>query len=350
MSSFESFPLIIGWELTLACNLRCLHCASSAGAARSDELSEKEALLICDQFPELLVQEVVFTGGEPLLSPLWMPLARRLRESGILAGMVTNGTIVTAEVIRQFRETGIGAIAVSIDGMRQTHDRMRGKTGLHDRLLDGIRRLLDSGIEITLITTVNAHNLGELEAMEHQFRSMGIKRWQLQPLFVFGRSRQQTEMQLSAQQYLQLGRFIHDRQKSAEPSGMQIMGADGVGYFSELDTHDTVPWTGCSAGVSTCGIMSNGLVKGCLSWPDSMIEGDLRQDSLWSVWFREGAFSDTRSYTADDMKETCRGCAMAEECGGGCTTMSIAYTGKPHANPYCFRHMESAGAAGSSPR
>ncbi len=46
--AFEGFPFIVGWELTLRCNLRCKHCGSSAGAERLDELTLDEALALCD--------------------------------------------------------------------------------------------------------------------------------------------------------------------------------------------------------------------------------------------------------------------------------------------------------------
>ena len=63
---FEGFPLIVGWELTLLCNLRCRHCGSSAALPRPNEtISLDESLALCDQFPALLVHEVDFTGGEP---------------------------------------------------------------------------------------------------------------------------------------------------------------------------------------------------------------------------------------------------------------------------------------------
>ena len=65
---FEGFPFIVGWELTLACNLQCSHCASSAGVARQNEMELDEALAICAQFPALLVKEVDFTGGNPCLA------------------------------------------------------------------------------------------------------------------------------------------------------------------------------------------------------------------------------------------------------------------------------------------
>ena len=57
--SFEGFPFVVGWELTLCCNLRCAHCGSSAGYARGDELTLEESLGLCDQMPELLVQHAI---------------------------------------------------------------------------------------------------------------------------------------------------------------------------------------------------------------------------------------------------------------------------------------------------
>jgi MoaA/NifB/PqqE/SkfB family radical SAM enzyme len=77
---FEGFPFIVGWELTLACNLRCEHCGSSAGLPRRDELTLAEALTICEQLPDLLVCEVDFTGGEPLVRPDWWKIAQKLYE------------------------------------------------------------------------------------------------------------------------------------------------------------------------------------------------------------------------------------------------------------------------------
>ncbi len=102
--AFEGFPFVVGWELTLACNLRCRHCASTAGLARENELSLDECLALCDQFPALLVQEVDFTGGEPLLHPGWERIAARLRELGITTRMITNGIGLTPDTVRRMKQ------------------------------------------------------------------------------------------------------------------------------------------------------------------------------------------------------------------------------------------------------
>jgi radical SAM protein with 4Fe4S-binding SPASM domain len=342
MTSFTGFPFIVGWELTLACNLRCLHCASRAGEPRPQELSLNEAFSIADQLPDLLVQEVIFTGGEPLISPLWEPLARHLTNLEIRPGMVTNGILLNKDTVSRMRQAGIGALAISLDGLKETHEHTRGRAGLFDPLIAGIRQALDAGMETTIITTVNALNINQLEDILEFLYLLGVKRWQLQPVFAFGRTRDTPELPLSPQEYVRLGEFIKSHKTTAGERGFRVFGADGVGYFSDLVVDTPPPWRGCSAGVASCGIMSDGGVKGCLSWPDTMVEGNLRRESLWRIWFRDNAFLYTRNFTKEDMHGACRDCDKAMECGGGCTAVSLAATGKLHGNPFCFRAISKA--------
>ena len=70
--------------------------------------------------------------------------------------------------------------------------------------------------------------------------------------------------------------------------------------------------------------------------PDTMTEGDLRQDDLWDIWFRDGAFAYTRSFSVERMGFWCRGCVLAEQCRGGCSSMSYVCTGSFYNDPYCF--------------
>ena len=136
--SFESFPYIVGWELTLACNLRCRHCASAAGLPRKEELTTEEALALCDQFPPLAVQEVDFTGGEPLMRPDWWRIAARVAELGITTRIVTNGIPLVPGTVARIRDVGISTVGVSLDGLEATHDDIRALPGLWRRVLAGI--------------------------------------------------------------------------------------------------------------------------------------------------------------------------------------------------------------------
>jgi MoaA/NifB/PqqE/SkfB family radical SAM enzyme len=116
-TTFECFPFIVGWEFTMACNLRCRHCGSSAGLPRAGELTTEEALRICDQFPALMVREVDFTGGEPLMRPDWPIVAGRIVELGITANILTNGLGLDAPLIAQMQDVGITGVGISLDGL-----------------------------------------------------------------------------------------------------------------------------------------------------------------------------------------------------------------------------------------
>jgi radical SAM protein with 4Fe4S-binding SPASM domain len=336
---FDGFPFIIGWELTLACNLNCRHCGSSAGRPRPDELGIAEAFDLCDQFEALLVREVDFTGGEPLLWPEWPRLAGRLTEKGIIVKLITNGWALTADTAKMMKDVGISGVGFSLDGLGATHDFVRNRPGSFLRVLKGIRDLVNLEIPVTVITTVHDLNFQQLPSLRQVLKSIGVEKWQVQPLFPLGRSREGAGLRLSEASYIGFGRLIREFVRE-NCQGPEVETADSYGYFTDCDI-SPIPWRGCPAGLVSCGITSDGRIKGCLSMPDDFIEGDLRQGDLWSIWFRPGGFATTRGFSMESLGENCRSCDKAEQCQGGCTTMSIGYTGKAHNDPYCFSGIQN---------
>jgi radical SAM protein with 4Fe4S-binding SPASM domain len=333
---FDSFPIVIGWELTLACNLRCDHCGSSAGLPRNNELTLPEALDICKQFPEMLVHEVIFTGGEPLFRPDWRQIAIRLHELKIKTKLITNGLLLGPDTIMQLKDAAVARVGVSMDGLEKIHDQIRKYSGLFKHILTNIEKLLASSIPVTCITTVNALNIHQLPALFHLLQSLGVDIWQFQPIFPLGRARNLTELTLSENDYIQLGEFARDYMSGKGPPA--VLPGDSFGYYSELDTRQP-SWGGCSAGVNLCGITSDGRVKGCLSMPDELAEADLRQHKLWDIWFDANSFSYSRNFSLDDLGSNCLHCEYGEKCRGGCSSMSYSCTGRMHNNPYCFHRL-----------
>jgi radical SAM protein with 4Fe4S-binding SPASM domain len=335
--TFEGFPCVLGWELTLACNLRCEHCGSAAGTAKALELTTQEALEICNQFPELLVQEVDFTGGEPLIRRDWSKIADRLNKLEIPVNIITNGLALDHEAVAIAKKVGIAHVGLSLDGLEQTHDRIRACKGLFKKVLKAIHELNSTNIPFTVMTTVNEANAMELQELQYLLMSNNVTNWRLQPMFQLGRVSDFPELVLKKQTYIDLGIFIK-KNLSNNKTPMKILAADSCGYFTELD--DRVPsWQGCNAGLVTCGITCDGKIKGCLSLPDSFIEGDLRKDSLWSIWFNESAFKYTREFSRKDLGPNCAVCEKAMQCQGGCSAMSFGSTGRLHNDPYCYLQL-----------
>lgn len=332
---FDGLPVVIGWELTLKCNLRCRHCASSAFLPRPAELTRREALEICRQLPDLLVQEVNFTGGEPLLADHWESIAGYLAGRGINVQVLTNGFSMTPSIAERIRGSGIISVGISLDGMEVTHDGLRECPGLFRRVLRAVENLLKAGLRLTAITTVHSGNIRELPSLFELLPKIGIRDWQIQPVFPLGRSKSGPELLLNNADYLDLGRFIADYQPLAKQDGWDLRPADSCGYFTELDLRE-VAWRGCPAGLATVGIMSDGRIKGCLSMPDQYAEGDLRHSKLWDIWFDRAAFSYRRGFSLDQLGPSCESCEKAQDCQGGCSAMSIGSTALFHNDPYCF--------------
>lgn len=353
--AFERFPLVVGWELTLACNLRCGHCASSAGIPRPNEFSLKEALDLCDQFPALLVQEVDFTGGETLLHPDWINIAMRLSELRITTRLVTNGLLLK-ENIPLMKEADITTVGVSLDGLEFTHDLIRNRSGLFRQVIAGVEAALAAGLPTVVITAVNNRNVSDLPKLFDFLKRLGIRHWQVQPTFALGRAKEGKELWLSETSFMEMGEFIHKHVTACKTAGFRMMPADGVGYFTGLDTREPA-WRGCAAGILSCGITSDGKVKGCLSFPDHLIEGDLRESDLWDIWFNDASFAYNRSFSLGELGEHCAGCEFGEYCKGGCAVMSYASTNQFHNDPYCFQGIlarrnlqpSTASAPGSGP-
>lgn len=332
---FEGFPYIVGWELTLACNLRCRHCASAAGQPRDRELTLDEAFELCEQLPALAVQEVDFTGGEPLVREDWWRIAERLRELSITTRMVTNGLLLTPETVERMKAVGLATVAVSVDGLEEVHDRIRSSPGLFRRVLAGMERVAAAGIRLSAITAVNAVNLPTLRALLHLMESIGAETWQLQPVLPQGRTLSSPELRLSDEQYVRLARFVRDARHETRHGKLKVVPADSLGYFTELDFGEP-PWRGCTAGLASVGIRSDGRVTGCLSMSDDLVEGSLRERDLWDIWFDEGTFPYSRHFSPASLGPECASCVQADQCRGGCTSMSYGCTGRLHNDPFCL--------------
>ncbi|ADN37238.1 Radical SAM domain protein [Methanolacinia petrolearia DSM 11571] len=335
--NFEVFPLIIGWELTLECNMRCRHCGSTAGAKRPNELTTKEALDLCDQFPDLLVQEVDITGGEPLLRKDWTIIAGHLQDLGIPVNILTNGLVMDSEMIAKMKELDIRAVGLSIDGLREVHDRFRNYRGSYEKTLNAMRLMQEAGIKYNIITTVNKENLGQLPAMHDVFRDLGVRHWRLQPLIPMGRALQNPGLELNDEDMLALGNFIRKQAADPDPVNPDIMCSDGLEY---VKPGIGGPWRGCPGGIISCGIMSDGRVKGCLSLPDEVCEGNIRDRDLWDIWFDPASFAYTRYFNQEDAGPLCTGCEKLGDCQGGCSSSSYTGTGIFHNDPVCFFRAE----------
>lgn len=329
------------WEFTLSCNLNCIHCGSSAGHKRSDELTTVEAQKLCHDLKRTGCLGIALMGGEPFLRKDFWEIAGLIRDLGMELSVITNGTVYGAETFARLKALTPRAVAVSLDAsVPEIHDHIRGRTGALQKTWEFINTALDEGLPVSVITTVHKTNLSELPLIRGQLLGRKIA-WQIQVAGAEGR-RFPKELLLDEEEFYSVGLFIASTRKKYSILEMPVIGAHDLGFNSlMLGNLSLAPdWTGCQAGISVLGIQSNGNIKGCLSMDDSTIEGNVRDINIYDLWRSDSAFSYTRSFSVSDPGENCRECSHLEKCKGGCNEMSLMKTGKFHNDPYCFYKIE----------
>ncbi|MBN1540135.1 MAG: radical SAM protein [Candidatus Thermoplasmatota archaeon] len=327
-------PEVAVWETTLKCNLRCTHCGSAAGDARINELSTKECFTVIEQLSELGCQDVSLMGGEPLVRKDWKALGGAVKDLGMDLCMVTNGILVpdNIDALEALKPKVVG---VSIDGLKDTHESIRGK-GTFDRTMKAVDLLIDRNIQTTLITTVSKTNFNDLPPLADLIKGKGCN-WQIQVAMPFGNFSR--DLLVSEEDFYAAAMFIAKQRIENRFEDMPVIGAHCFGYHSKV-----LPgcrWSGCTAGITSMGLTSDGGVVGCLSMGnDRFIEGNIRDRSLREIWEDPDAFAYNRKFTKKDLGPNCSGCRYGKRCKGGCNSVSMSLTGRFHNDPYCFRRIE----------
>lgn len=330
------------WELTLLCNLRCIHCGSTAGKKREDELSLDESYKIIDDLKKTGCKSIALMGGEPLIYKDFWNIARRIKEKGIELCVITNGTIFSKDTFIKLKELRPRAIATSIDGANpKTHDKIRGVNGCFDKTMAFINKALYYDLPVSVITTVSKINISELNDIKDILLNKKIA-WQIQIAGGEG-GRFNKDLLLNEEEFYSVGVFIDYIRSRYSVKELPVIGAHDIGYNSRIIKQTSLykEWDGCQAGISVIGIRSNGDVLGCLSINDDrFVEGNIRKKSIYDIWNDENSFSYTRKFKKKYAGNNCKDCRYIEKCKGGCSEMSLMKTGCIHNDPYCFYKIE----------
>ena len=257
--------------------------------------------------------------------------------------MTTGGYNLTRERDEAMVEAGICSVSVSIDGLEESHDRVRNVPQSWRRAFAALRHLRAAGSRVAVNSQINVWTRHELLALLELIAAEGVHSWQLQITVPHGNAADHPELLLQPHMYLELFDALDRVLTRAEELKIRIWPANNLGYFGPHEgrlrgaqKRKTGHYAGCDAGKSTIGIESNGLIKNCpsLGGPTN-IGGDWRERGLWELWTEAPEMTALRARTADDLWGYCRECYYAETCMAGCTAVSEPVLGRPGNNPFC---------------
>lgn len=325
------------WEITMACNMRCGHCGSRCAERLPGELTTDEALGLCDELVELGLQRLTLSGGEPFVRQDWPQIAKRLSAQSVIVNAISNGWFVTEQLVEQAMEAGMVNIGMSLDGIEETHDRLR-LPGAFARVIHALDVMQQRGYPSAIVTTIMQHNLAQLPQIHQHLEEHGVRDWQLQLGLPMGNLRREDVIQPE-----QVEEIVEFAEGLLGHSAVKPFLADSIGYFttklsrvSEAAWGQPGCWPGCQAGKSNIGILHDGSILGCTSIRQPrFIEGNIRQTSLREIWTRPGAFAWNRELSRKDLTGFCHICRYGEYCLGGCSDAKLTMTGDLSDNPYC---------------
>ena len=334
-------PIYTVWEITLKCDLACRHCGSRAGRSRPDELTTEEALDLVDQIAALGNKEVTVIGGEAYLHPNWMEIVKRVRSHGMVCTMTTGGRGVTPELAAQAKDAGLQSVSVSVDGLRDTHDALRGVKGSFDSAFEAFKNLKAVGIPVNANTQIGRASIREIEDVFELLVAAKIHSWQVQLTVAMGRAADEPNLLLEPYQVLEVMPMLARIKRRADETKVRIWPGNNIGYFGPYESmlRGNMPrghMASCGAGRSTLGIEANGDIKGCPSLSTgSWVGGNIRDHSLQDIWERSTELRYTRDRTVNELWGYCRDCYYNDTCRAGCTWTSDVLFDKPGNNPYC---------------
>ena len=302
------------WECTLRCNLNCLHCGSDC---RKEEMPQdmpfSDFARVLDQIalenePSKIM--IITTGGEPLVRKDIVECGREITRRGFIWGMVSNGMLLDTQKLQQLINAGLKTIAISLDGFESEHNWMRGYGNSFCRAVNAIKALTNSDITWDVITCVNARNFSSLSKFKDFLLGIGVTHWRLFTVFPMGRAANNTELQLTSEQFRLLMKFI--REERGKGDIRVSYSCEGYLGDYELNIRD-YPFF-CGAGINTASVRYDGAISGCLSIRSKFDQGNIYNDNFMDVWNNRFGVFRNRKW----MKQgTCSNCTMWNLCRGG---------------------------------
>jgi len=350
----ERRPIVV-WNITRACNLKCVHCYNDSSTRAGDEVSTDEAKKVLDSLVDFGVPSVLFSGGEPLMRPDLFELIEYGTGRGLRAVISTNGTLIKADMAKKLKKYGVSYVGISLDGIGEINDKFRGVAGAFDNAVQGIKNCQDAGVRIGLRLTLTKKNVQDLESLFGFFESENIERACFYHFVPSGRGGEMATEDLTHAQSREAVDMIMAKTREYKEQGKTTdiltvdNHVDGIYLYLKLKEEDPVraeevwkllSWNGG-------GMYSSGVGIGCIDFHGKVHAdqfwwhydlGDIRKRPFGEIWMDTNdplmrGLKDRRNH----IKGRCRLCKFFDGCGGALRVRADLHFGDPWApDPGCY--------------
>ena len=344
--AYDRAPMIVYWELTLACDLVCRHCRAKAmRRALPGELTTDECKRVLDDMLDFgnPLPHVILTGGDPLRRDDLEEIMAAARERGIGVSLSPSATpLLTFERMATLKDAGMQAISLSLDGASAaTHDGIRRVEGTFDHTIEAMDWAGELGIPLQINTLVSEQTVDDLEGIRELLEQHRIMRWTLFFLIRTGRGLMLSEIDpREAEKLLQWA----DQLNTIEPFEVrttealhyrrvaaQRMAAEGMSH-EEIRATKLGRSFGVRDGNGIMFVTNLGNVTPSGFMPKNV--GNVKERSIVDLYRNDPLMRSLRH--PETFGGKCGACEYNQWCGGG-RSRAYAVTGDPLAeDPMCL--------------
>ncbi len=326
------------WECTTRCNLACRHCGSDCFKSSKDkDMPLEDFLKALDTIPKDYLKKlrsakykdgkqspfvVILTGGEPLLRPDIEDIGKAITERGLAWSMVSNGFFYNADMHRRLIGAGMKALTISLDGLENEHNWMRGNPNSYRNAIDAIAiAAKEKRLDFDVVSCINKLNIKQLEQMHTILSGLGVKQWRLFTIIPIGRAAAEPLFHLESAETKQLMEFIQEKREAAERLKNNSLQAQSMevtfsceGYLAGYEQKVRPAPHFCRAGINIGSILIDGTICACPNVDREVFgQGNIYRDNFYKVW--ESKFEPFRNRNWARRGE-CSHCKQFKNCLG----------------------------------
>lgn len=329
-------PETLHLSLTGACDQACQGCFYSArpGSEVTADLMDWSLFKrVITAAGEARVFQIALGGGEPLLHPRVVDMARLARRHGIVPNLTTNGNRLDVELAAAFKEAGLGQAQISLNGATpEVNGRTRPNFAAAMRAIEACRQVgLRWGINF-LLTRGNAHELADMVALGRRLGAASVNILRPKPPTTEGDWLERES--LTAADYRTVQTVLREMNRQPHPATRLTLDASLTFLLTDqspAQLYRQGVW-GCSAARRFCTVIQDGRVLPCshVRWSD--VDGG----DFMRAWWESEVFARFRAQE-EIIGGWCARCAYLELCKG-CRAVVMAFEEDFAASdPHCPR-------------
>lgn len=328
-------PLTFFWEPTEYCNLKCLHCYTNSSPYKKNVIDFEHAKKIIDLMFKEGIYSLGIGGGEPLLIDFLPNLIKYITDKGMQVSISTNGLLLTEQLIKQLKDAGLKIIQLSIDGIKECHEYLRGK-GTFDKVIEKIDLIKKYNISFRIGCVVNKYNYNKLDEFIELMKNKGVE---VINFFRFMPSNNRYDLCLDKYQLLEVSKkLISYYKKNRYGENKFYITFESLSFFAFLIEPKFIESTNCTAGIAKFNLSCSGDVTPC-NYIHRVV-GNINEMPISDIWKK----ITYKIKEQRDIPDECFECIHKEYCRGGCKGFSfINSAGFLQKDASCFKEIINEG-------